>query len=686
MVGMGKETAKRGVYAVFGALLGVFLLIRLKGFVLQAWNAELPVWSLGAGVLLLAALAAAFFRPLEAFLRRWTWFPRAGCLAVYGVSLLAMFPMQGILLGRALENTGIGMSPLTRVLYLLGGGLLLGTFLLCCARSLWELGPGLKRFFAQVTWRDGVFLLVLLIVLNGLVLLYAKNSATIYFWDNAGYWRVAHQLAELWMEQGVTALLRTVYDSVLTLDYNYLIALPATLFARMFGESRYVFLAAILNFGYVPLLLLIWAAAKRKTRYPAAATLTVLFLLPYMMRCVVEGFVDVSGCVLTLSALLLYLLDQNRNDFGRFLLLGVCLAGAVLLRRWYAFFAVACLLALALDCICFRRSAVPFLGAVAGAAFTLGFGFQPLVSQRLMADYSSLYVAYDMGLDRDVLMVCFNEGFLVLAALLTANLWLIRRRDSRETGVFLLVTTVLCYLLFIRVQTHGQQHLLLYAPVQIIIVLLTVARLQALEKRRVTALVLAVSLLPTLSPFLPGERPGSILELENPEPLPAFSWRPPCRDDAQEIVALIRRLDRFGEQGKTVGVLASSFQLNKEILVNAEASLSIPRVSEVDRSYLMTLPQVDQRDGWQDRLFQCDILVVADPVQVHLEPENQMVVMLPAEELLEGTGFSAAYRQMEETMQVGDLTVCFFEKVREPTEEEQEELRSRFYALHPDAP
>ena len=95
---------------------------------------------------------------------------------------------------------------------------------------------------------------------------------------------------------------------------------------------------------------------------------------------------------------------------------------------------------------------------------------------------------------------------------------------------------------------------------------------------------------------------------------------------------------------------------------------------------------MDQRDGWWDNLFYCDLLVVADPVQLHLGAENQAVVTLPAGDLLEGTGISSAYQQLEETMQVGDLTIYFFEKVRELTDEEQEEIRSRFFALHPDAP
>ena len=93
------------------------------------------------------------------------------------------------------------------------------------------------------------------------------------------------------------------------------------------------------------------------------------------------------------------------------------------------------------------------------------------------------------------------------------------------------------------------------------------------------------------------------------------------------VVGLLRYLDSLGAKGLHVGLLASSFTLNQDMLLNSEASLSLPRVSDTPRSYLFYLPDVDQRDGWSDALFKCDILAVADPPQTHLGEENQAVVV-----------------------------------------------------------
>lgn len=662
-------------------------MIRMKAFFLDAFRMTMPIYSIGAGIVLLGVLAAVFAGPVLAFLRRWAMMPSLIAAAVCGLSILFMYPMRGILIGRALEHSEVGMGSLTKSVYLLGGGLLLGIFLLCVLTALRERLPGIKERIKTIERWDVLFLLVLLLVGNVIVWLYAKNSSTIYFWDNAGYWSIARQLAQQWQNEGLLSLLRSTYDSVLTQDYNYLIALPATAMARLFGESRYVFLAAIVNFAYFPLCILIWLTAKGQSVRPRLVTTAVLFALPLVLGLVVTGFVDVGGCIFTMAALMLWYADRGKNDFGRFLLVGVCLALAVLMRRWYAFYALAFVLALAVDGICFRRSGVPTLGALFAFAFSLLFFFQPLVSERLLADYGSMYEAYAMGLDRDIMLLLFFYGALVLAASLAVNIYLLCRRESRQNGVFLLIQTVLCFALFASVQTHGQQHLLLYVPAQVFLLLAGFESIQRLRREQAVAMTLALSLIPTLSPVVPRQQPVGPEDIHEIALLPSFTWKPPQRETAQEVVALIRRLDEFGAEGKIVGLLASSLGLNSDTLYNAEASLSLPRVSDVDRNaYLAYLPQVDQRDGWWDTLFYCDILVVADPVQLHLGEENQAVVNLPAKALLSGTGFAAAYEKMEEQWPIGDeITVYLYKKVREPNEQEQEALRRQFFALHPEA-
>ena len=471
-----------------------------------------------------------------------------------------VFLWRDYLTSRALEGSDVTMSGITETLYLFGGGLLLAIFILLNLPALRRIFASIKSVLRSVTRGDICFIATILAAVNLLVFIYAKNSSTIYYWDNAGYWSVSRELAELWKNEGTKRLLEVVFDSVLTLDYNYLIILPAVVCVRLLGSSRYIFLSSIANFGYLPVCVLVWYMAKRYTKHRLIITTITLLFTPMLLYSVMIGFVDVGGF-----------------------------------------------------------------------AFTLLFFFQRLVSTKLLADYSSLYVAYKIGLDKDILLLFRYFGIIPLILFFAAGIFLLFSKSQRCDAAFLMIWSVLCFCLFVRVQTHGQQHLLMYAPAFMCMIILVSGRLEANlhgSKQYTTALTVAgMSLIVSLSPFIPRIQPASLQELKKPTMLPSFSWSPPKRSDAMTVVGLLRYLDSLGAKGLHVGLLASSFTLNQDMLLNSEASLSLPRVSDTPRRYLVYLPDVDQRDGWSDALFKCDILAVADPPQTHLGEVNQAVMV-----------------------------------------------------------
>lgn len=677
--------AGRTAAAFGGGIIGIFLVVKCKAFFIQAWNIELPMWTL---LLFTALLAAVCFllAPRTEQLRRYIGFPLYVDALIFTVCTGAVFLWREYLISRALEGSGVTMSGVTELFFLLGGGLLLTLFVLLNLPAIRRIFADMKPFLHSVTRSDICFLVVVLAVVNLLVFIYAKNSSTIYYWDNAGYWTVSNELAKLWQTEGIIKLLEVVFDSVLTLDYNYLITLPAVVFVRLFGFSRYVFLAAIANFGYFPVCVLVWYMAKRRTRHGLIVAAVTLLFTPMLLYLVLLGFVDVGGVAFILAALLIKLGMERDCRADRMIPAGVLLAVAVLMRRWYAFCALAFVLSLAIDCVR-QKSVYPLILAIGGFAFTLLFFFQTLVSTKLLVDYSSLYVAYKLGLDKDFLILFRYFGIIPLILFFAAGISMLFSKKQRYSSAFLMIWLVLCFLLFVRVQSHGQQHLLMYAPGYMCMLTLALSELEAKlpESRRYPAvlMVVAMSLIVLLSPFIPRSQPSSQSELKKPTLLPSFSWLPPTRSDALTVVELLRYLDGFGEEGKRVGLLASSFILNQDILLNSEASLSLPRVSDISRNYLVYLPDVDQRDGWSDALFDCDIIAVADPPQTHLGEENQEVVVLPAKELLSGEGIGRAFRQLDKSFSLdGGVKVYIFEKTRALTDAECEGLRMKFNALH----
>ena len=678
-------TAARVCYALGGGLTGVFLAVRLGAFLVQAREIRLPL----AALLPLApalALAGALLAPwVREHLRRYAFGGRPGAWAAYALCILLCMKFRGLTLDWAIEGGGLTLSPAVSRCALAGGGVLLALFLLHAAWALWECLPGAGAWLRGLRRRDFIAIALLWCLTALAVYAYARGSRTIYSWDSAIYWRSTYALAETFRSQGVAAALRSVYDSIFASDYNYTIGLLCVPLALLFGPSRTVYLLSIGLFCLFPMLLLMWGYARSLRGRGGWLAAAGILALPSLFYTSVTGYVDIAGAAVAQAALLLWMGEKGKGRFSRFLLIGMLAALAVVLRRWYAFYALSFLLCLLADCALFRRSPAPALGYLCGFAFPLLFFLQTFVSKRLLADYASMYAAYDLGLGVDLRLMFRYYGIFLLAVALALAVWLILRREDRQRGVFLLLQPLVCFFLFTRVQSHGQQHLLLYAPALACLLLLGFARLG--ERGRLGYLLVALAVAPTaVSPALPRVQSGIIQDYPLFIPLPNFSYAPPRRADADEIVALVRRLDEFGAEGKRVGLLSSSFVLNTSALRNAEDSLSLKRVSDVDRSYLVDLPAVDQRDGFGGAIYACDILAVADPIQLHLGEENQQVVWAPAHSLLEGENIAGAYRRLEESfsLESDGITVYFFEKQRDPTAEEKGELAALIRQVHPE--
>ena len=685
---MKNETARslclRLWYGGAGGLMGVFLAVRLRAFLVQARDWTLPL----GGVLLLAPALAllgcilapavgAHLRKLAFGGRKWSW-------AVYVLCLAGCFAGRALVLDEAIQGGGLWLPAWLEGLTLAGGGVLLGAFMLHLLYALWEGLPALGRWFAGLGRRDWLTLLALWLLVNVAVFAYATGSQTVYSWDSAIYWRSTYALAETFRDQGIPAALRQIYDSIFTTDYNDTIGVLCVPFALLFGPSRWVYLVSIGNFCLFPLLALLWAYARTRRKPGLWLGVAAMLALPSLFYTSVTGFVDIAGAGVCTLALILCLREGGKGRFSRFLLIGVLCALAVVLRRWYAFFALAFLLALVLEGAFFRRSPAGVLGYLCGFAFPLLFFLQTFVSKRLLADYAAQYAAYNLGLGVDFRMLFRYYGIWLLLCALALGVWLLLGRRDRRRAAVLLAEPLLCFYIFTRIQTHGQQHLLLYVPALACLLIVAFDRLA--NHGRLGALAVAAAVVPTcLSPAVPRVQGTIIQDYPLFMPLPTFSYAPPVREGAWDLVELIRRLDQFGAEGKTVGLLASSFTLNSSALRYAEDSLNVGRVSDVDRSYLKELPAVDSRDGFGPALYACDILAVADPIQLHLGEENQQVVYAPARCLLDGEAIAGAYERLDEpfVLEHDGITVWFFQKVREPTAGEMRELAARIQAVHP---
>ena len=580
------------------------------------------------------------------------------CAAVPAFVLGAYFDLTAFRLDPAGPLAGSGSFLLVcRVL----GGLILAILVLALLRAGRDLLP-----VVRVPWKQMLFLFA---ALNAVTALYVLTSNTVYVWDNAGYWTVARTLSEQWLGR---SQIFEVLKSTIAMDYNYLLAWPISLVMRIFGGSRAVFLFAISNLYTLPAL---WGlCALGKGRRGGGLLLAGLF--PMLAYIGLVGYVDVAACGLAIWAVVLYHSDAPPVSRGVFS--GGLLVGTFLLRRYFFFFAASFgMAALAVKLIFDRRKWADFLALfLTCGVCTLYFTPNFLLDKVLGTDYGDLYSAYDLGLRSDALLFCRYFGLAVLLVLAACGLIALVKKQERVKVTFALIQLLVCFGAFVAVQSHGQQHLLLYLPG-----LALLAALAALELRPWCAVLAAVVF---GGCFLPGEQPASIEEIKGFSAAPSIAFYGPVREDIKVLTALADYVDGLSADGeKSAVVLASSFTLNSETLTNLRPSLGLPAPEH--QTVIRYQGSVDKRDPFNWNTLTADYLIVGEPIQTHLGEENQQVFVLFARDVLAGEGPGSAYAPLPETFVLENGgTVRVYERTRNLSGEEYKFISKRLQDRYPD--
>lgn len=606
-------------------------------------------------------LTERYFLPFETWWKNLAVFVPAFLLGGVLDTSYAMFDASGMLVG----------SFFFKLLCHYGSGIFLGFLALALVKAVKQYGCPEKV--------DSRILLGLALFLNILAALYVAGSATVYIWDTAGYWMNAQALAGVPLG---LAQLREVLVSVITLDYNYLLAWPISLIMRVFGTGRYVFALSIVNLYLLPAVCGLCVLGRRVSK---GGGLMLALSVPMLCYTALVGFVDVAAAAATIWAFVVYT-NEERPAQARGVLTGFLLVLSFLMRRYFFFFAISFgVAALLKKLITQRKCWADWLALLATcAAGSVFFAQSFIVDKIFRSNYGDTYSAYALGVKSDVMLFCRYFGWLLLfLTLIVAVFLLLRRPKARGVTILALGQLVLCYLAFTRVQSHGQQHLLLYLPAVAVLISHGLGELPDWGWKRPCLWFMTAVL--TISPFLPRVQPASIAEIKLPNPLPAFSYQGPRRTDLMELVALRSYVDNLSvHEEKTAAVVASSFVFNGDVYHNLLMSLGIPEGDGL-KTEMLYVADVDKRDGFAWNALTADYLIVTDPVQTHLGEENQQIVSLLAHDLLDGTGPGAAFQPMRQQFTLaGDIKVYIYERTRDVRPEEYQSVSDRLIETYPD--
>ena len=399
-----------------------------------------------------------------------------------------------------------------------------------------------------------------------------------------------------------------------------------------------------------------------------------------------RGMVAVGGLIAAWGAMALCF-DRPLARWGwkRTCALALLLLALCLYRRFFLFWVIAFFPA-ALLAECLRESdwrgrllAIRTLvatGLLSAAGFCLLAW--PQVEYMFAADVGGtfkIYRQHDNPLMYIVEWAKFT-GFLSFAAMAAGMVIGLRSERLRAPTVFLAMHFLLVVVLFGSIQMFEKHHfLLLYSTAMplAVIALVSLWRRARVAGRVLLALLAFSSALATIPPL------ARALPFLSPA-LSGWQATPLVRPDFDELGRLMAALDALpgaADEETGVYILSSSDVLSDEIArAFRRLSPARPQAARLRATAHKDAP----RFGFPSELLRARYVVLADPLQRHLNsPNAQIVLRVPYELIRSGEGFGAAFTSLPETFRLDrDVTVRLYERRAPFTSAQVESLREAF--------
>lgn len=543
-------------------------------------------------------------------------------------------------------------------------------------------------------------LLLAILLVNVCVAAYVSAERTIYFWDFANYWNLFDHYTRLLRESPVDAL-RELVGSIRYSEYNGIAAFLLAPLGLVFGTSRLVYILGVTNLYAIPsAFAAAWAAAghARDGKLRAAGLgFALVVTSAAIWHPVLRGFVAVGSLIAGFTVYGIWIREpSSRWRISRIALVGFLLAAMILFRRIHAYFVVGFgVAAFAVDVLPLlaardtRRAgwiALLRLSATGLAAALVMLAVStPMTVAMVKNDYTALYRMYQSGRGLPAQIGSGIGYFGLIPSLVATAGFLLALLDPRlrRAGVFWILQMFVAFITLLQVTDFHRHHY--YVLVPGFLMLCHIALLRAGTRAAVVFLALCAA--GDVLAFVPAceKAPGLVLRLFAPARAYPF-----VRDDLAEFTRMMRRLDTLpgaADPDRGVYVLSSSGTLNDDLV---RASRRVLPPAPGPRAVIRATTNKDPAFfGFPRELLRAAVLVVADPVQVHLAGENrQAVIRAPCKALLDPRGFGGAYTDTGEVFRLEQgVSVRLFLRTAAPfTPAQLQSLSDHFFALKPEDP
>ena len=500
---------------------------------------------------------------------------------------------------------------------------------------------------------DGFFLFLVVLVTVAVTSIYVSSEHTFYWWDYAGYNTATVNTANLFRDSPDKAW-RGVIES-LSKEKNLLISLPLVPFILLFGESRLSYILSVSLIYVLPFRLLLGAISAKLipvySRRVFWSTVLLSLLIPMSWIPTLRGYLDTGGCVFVALAILVYLQDVKLKSWWKIPLIGFLLAAAILLRRHFAYSAIAFFGAATLQAfiefivLIYRRAtalssskdkkvAVPFpyrclfesavkLGLIAVTSLTiLMLVAGDFTRSALTVDYRNLYVAWSLPVN-DIL-TRYGDFYGLgtwLLVLIGFSAGILSRILVPGAAIFVSLFGVFSLIEWLLVLRYGYLHYTIHiTPIALLGISTFFWTTWLTLKGKVRYFMLGAAGLYLVLNAAVGLIPLKI-DLSR---LFVANFPPLVRSDYDEVVKLVEFLRKLAPNEEPIYIAGASNNFNANILRQANRKLNPPegwwKLNTIGR------PQIDSRDTYPlPELLQSQYAVVAVPFEQVLPTDEQVL-------------------------------------------------------------
>ncbi len=495
-----------------------------------------------------------------------------------------------------------------------------------------------------------------------------------YYWSDFNYYEWATRISlNAMVDSPITFPLLLVSSATLT--HNLFFTAPLAPLMVVLGDNRTGFIESVALAYFIPFATLLASFGGRLLQ-PAVGSKKWLFFIftftclaiPPLWAPLLRGYPDYSAALALLWCAHLYFKNRDLTSEKYNYYLGFFLALAVLLRRYFAYDAIAFVLALIIDqwlavktLPALKAKFIPLLQiGMAGSVTIIALGFSFLVNVT-RHNYHALYESYHVSLMQNLTYFGSSYGLVILLASLAGMIlaWRTHLWQKENLRFALTFYGAGCLFWLLGPNELGTHYTLYFTPLVAfgLFGLIAVLRSPINLARAAVAIALclfavfnlALSLMPPaagqklgIGQFAPGML--SFVEIEG-EPLGALfsaNYGPWQRSDrgslhglvtdmraviaAEQEPSLPARMNQAKQVDKRglVYVAAFSNTLSDGVLRNAERELY---GKYGDTIAWAELPCVDSKDSYAlERLLGASYVVVSDKPQYFIQAQEQDIL------------------------------------------------------------